>query len=185
MSTSPRSFSTPAVSVVGVLVEAEVAHHDRVVAELLAQGGDRALTDAVGVPGLATPRRPCVIGTPKSMNARTPVSAIGDGFLPQRLERVLVLSGHRGDRRRLVDAFLAEQRHDQVVGVQPRLADEGAQSPGCGAAASADAAGKLIDGSVPASAASRAAIDAHRASTRDDGVRRGRRSCAASRRRAR
>ena len=106
-----------AVAVVGVLVQAQVAHDDRVVAELVAQRADRPLRDAVGVPrlgafGVLARRDPEQHERPHARRRRS------RGLLAERLDRVLELAGHRRDRRRLGDALLHEQRRDQVGGVE-------------------------------------------------------------------
>ena len=48
-----------AMAVIGVLVQAQVADHHVLVAELVVQRRERALRDPVRVPRLASPRRPC------------------------------------------------------------------------------------------------------------------------------
>ena len=116
-----------AVAVVGVLVQAEVADHDGVVAELLAQRGDRPLADARRGSRPRSPRRPCVAGTPNSMNARTPVSAISTASLRSDSSVCWNWPGMEAIGDRLVDAFLGEQRRDQVAGVERGLAHQRAQ----------------------------------------------------------
>ena len=66
-------------------------------------------------------------GTPKSMNARTPASAISTASLRSDSSVCWNCPGIDAIGDRLVDALLAEQRHDQVAGVQPGLADQRAE----------------------------------------------------------
>ena len=72
LSTVPSRPQHPAVAVARVLVEAEVGHHDELVAEVVAQGSKRHLGDARAGPRRRCRRRPCVDGTPKRMTPPTP-----------------------------------------------------------------------------------------------------------------
>ena len=118
-----------AVAVIGVFVQAQVAHHHGVVAELGAQRGDRLLADARRVPCLG-PLGVLARRHPEQHERANAGLGDLDRLLAQRFERVLELAGHRGDGDRLVDAFLGEQRRDQIAGVERGLSDQRSQR-GC------------------------------------------------------
>ena len=109
--------------VVGVLVEAEVGHHDELVADLVPHGAQRNLHHAVGVPGAA----PLRVLARRHPEEDEPGDAERDEALRldhQRLDRVLHLAGHGGDRDRHVGSLAHEQRGDEVVHPETRLGHE-------------------------------------------------------------
>ena len=118
-----------AVSVVGVLVEAEVRDHDGVVAEVGAKGRDRSLRDAVGVPCLRSLR---VLARRDPEQDERDHAALADlgGFLAEGLDRVLDEAGHRRDRCGILEPFLDEQRRDEIGRTDLGLADELSESRG-------------------------------------------------------
>ena len=68
------------MAVVGVLVQAQVAHHDGVVAELVAERAIACWPTPVGFHA-SDPSASLRTGTPNSMNARTPASAVSTASL--------------------------------------------------------------------------------------------------------
>ena len=125
----PVAVQHPAVAVVRVLVQAEVGDDDVLVTQLVPERPERALRDPVGVPGLGSL---CVLALRNSEQHESADAARGDlcGLLAERLQRVLGLSRHGGDRDRFGDAFLHEQRRDQLTGSQVGLADQRAEGGG-------------------------------------------------------
>ena len=124
------------MSVIGVLVQAEVRDHDGVVAEVGPEGRDRALADAVGVPRLRS-LRVLAHRDPEQDEREDPTLADLGRLLAERFDRVLGVSGHRGDRRGLLEPFLHEERGDQVGGTDLGLPDELTQRRGASEAARA------------------------------------------------
>ncbi len=117
------TFEHAAVSVVGVLTQAEVAHDDGVVAELLLQGRESSLGDALGIVG-GRAGRVLLVGDTEDEEPADPVGGEFPRLLPQRLEGVLHVPRHGRDRLRGVDAFLHEDRSDQVAREDVDLPDE-------------------------------------------------------------
>ena len=115
-----------AVAVVRVFVQAQVADHHVLVAELVVQHRERALRDAVRVRCLGT-FGVLVLRHREHHERRDPSRRDVDGFLAQRFERVLELARHRRDRDGVGDALLDEQRRDQLPGSQIGLADQRAE----------------------------------------------------------
>ena len=116
----------PAMTVVGVLVEAEVGHQDELVADGVAQGPEGALDDAVGVVGLG-PR-----GILRRRHAEEDQAGDAErhqtlGLDDERVDGVLGLTGHGRDRCRLVDPLAHEERGNQVVHAQTCLGDQPAE----------------------------------------------------------
>ena len=111
------------MAVIRVLVQAQIAHHHGVVAELGAERGDRLLADARRVPGLG-PLGVLAHRHPEQHERANAGLGDLDRLLAQRFERVLELAGHGGDGDRLVDAFLGEERRDQIAGVERGLSDQ-------------------------------------------------------------
>ena len=111
------------MSVVRVLVEAEVRDHDGVVAHLPLEGPEPQLGDPLRIVGRGS------LGVLRGRDAEqhegpdAPGRDV-DGLLAERLDRVLDVAGHRGDRRGLVDPLLHEQRRNEVPGRELRLANE-------------------------------------------------------------
>jgi hypothetical protein len=86
-----------AVAVVRVFVQAQVGDHHVVVAELLPKHPERPLRDPVRVPRLRTLRVLAFGDAEQHEREHAPARDLGR-LLAQGLERVLGLSGHRGDR---------------------------------------------------------------------------------------
>ena len=72
-------------------------------------------------------------GTPNSMNAQHAALGDLDGLLAQRLERVLELTRHRGDRDGFADPLLREQRGDQLARFEASSRGSARAAPACGA----------------------------------------------------
>ena len=122
------------MAVVGVLVDAEVGHHDHVVADLGAEVGERELHDAVGVPRTGSLG---VLGGghAEEDDARhAEAGQLGD-LLAQRLAGVLHDAGQAGDRLGFGDALAHEERRHQVVDAQPGLGHQPAERRGATQAA--------------------------------------------------
>ena len=119
------------MAVVGVLVEAVVGHEHQRVPHLVAQVAQRDLHDAVGVVGA---RAAGVLRGGHAEQDDRGHTEIGQRphLLAEALLGVLHDAGHRHDRLRRVEAFLHEQRRDQIVDRQPGL---GHQPPHRGRAA--------------------------------------------------
>ena len=92
-----------AVPVVGELVQADVGHHQAVVADLGAHRGDRGVQDAVRVQGAGADG---VLGLRDAEQHHPGQPGVGrlDGGLAQGVEGVLDDSRHRADRPRLAAA---------------------------------------------------------------------------------
>ena len=102
------------MAVVGVLVEAVVGHQHQRVADLVAQVAQRDLHDAVGRVGLR-PARVLVRGNAEQHHRGNAEIGERAHLFAQALLRVLHDARHRHDRLGRVDAFLHEQRRDEVV----------------------------------------------------------------------
>ena len=133
--------SDAAVPVVGVLVEAVVGHEHQRVADLVAQVAQRDLHDAVGVRRPASRARPSCAGTPNSITAGNAEIGERAHLLAQALLGVLHDAGHRHDRLGCVDAFLHEQRRDEVVDARRGARRPAGAAPACAAAGAGGARG--------------------------------------------
>ncbi len=114
------------MTVIGVLVEAEIGDQHEAVAQVVRQAAQGHLDDPGGVAGSAADR---VLGRRHSeqhdrgnAQRRQPV-----GLLGQRLDGVLDHPGQRGDGPGLSDAFADEERGDQIRRRQSGLRHQVAQ----------------------------------------------------------
>ncbi len=105
-----------AVTVVGVLVQAEVRHDHQIVADFRNEIGESELHD----PGRVVRGRTAAVLVRGDAEQNEPADT-GPGRLHRRLAQrfpgVLHHAGHGRDRRRSVDALLDEQRQHEVGGV--------------------------------------------------------------------
>ena len=133
-----------AVAVARELIQAGVGHDHQVVAELLAAHGNRTVQDALRIPcGRADLVLILIARNAEQVNAADArlvrLTHGGD----DALQGVLVLTGHRTNRLRLVNAVANEEHLNQLRGAQSGLSDEGAH--GCGGTQAARAAGEVHD----------------------------------------
>ena len=114
-----------AVAVVHVLAQADVGDHDQL-GHLVLDGADGELHDAFGVVGAAG-RRVLVRGDAEQQDGRD-AEPLDLAHLGQQVaDRELVAAGHGGDRPLDVLAVRHEQRVDEVVGRERRLAHHATQ----------------------------------------------------------
>ena len=111
------------MTVVGELVQAQIAHQDGRVAELELQPGQPHVENAVRVIGAGTD------GVLANRHAEEHQAADAgldraDRGLGQRVERVLHHPGHRVDRARLRGALGDEHRQDQISRTHRALAGQ-------------------------------------------------------------
>ena len=111
------------MTVVGVLVEAVVGHQHERIADFVAQRAQRDLHDAVGRVGL---RAAGVLVRRDAEEHDRGYTEPGQRahLLAQAFLRVLHDTRHRSNRLGRVDAFLHEQRRDQIVDAHVMLGDE-------------------------------------------------------------
>src|SRR5207249_2899461 len=103
--------------------------HDGVITELLPERQDGPLPDPAGVPCLRS-LGVLALGDAEDHEGEDPALADLGRLLPEELDRVLHLAGHRGDRDGFVDRLLDEERRDQVRGTNVGLADQLAERGG-------------------------------------------------------
>ena len=120
MRTSPVGLEHAAVPVVGVLVEAEVGHQHQFVTDGGAQGAQRQLDDAVGIPGPAA-LGVLVLGHAEEDQAGHAERGQPLGLGDQRVEGVLDWPGMEAIGTGDVDALAHEERRNQIVDVQMRV----------------------------------------------------------------
>ena len=115
----------PAMAVVHVLAQADVGDHDQVGC-LVFDGAHGELHDALGVVGAAR-RRVLVRGDAEQQHRRN-AETLDLAHLGQQVaDRELLATGHRGDRPLDVLSVRDEQRVDEVVGREGRLAHHATQ----------------------------------------------------------
>ena len=133
-----------AVAVARELIQAGISHDHQVVAELLTAHSNGTVQDALRIPGgRADLVLILIAGNTEQVNA-TDARLVGlTHGGNDALQGVLVLTGHRTNRLRLVDAVANEEHLNQLRGAQGGLSDEGAH--GCGGAQAARAAGEVHD----------------------------------------
>ncbi len=124
--------------VVRVLVEAQVRHQHELVAHRVPHGTQRDLHHAVGVPGSAS-LGVLVRGHAEEDQGGDPQRDEPLGLHHQRVDGVLDLARHRGDRDGRVRALAHEERCHQVVHPETRPRPPAGAGPASGATGAAGA----------------------------------------------
>src|SRR5699024_1291660 len=116
---------------VGELVETRIRHHQQVVADLVAHGGERPVEDPVRR-GAATAGGVLVLvpGDAEQHDPAEPGLRGGGGLSAQRVDGVLRDPGKGGDRPRLVDPVGDERREDQLLRAEGGLGHQPAHRGG-------------------------------------------------------
>jgi hypothetical protein len=115
----------PAVTVIHVLAQADVGDHDQV-GRLVFDGAHGELHDALGVVGAA--RRRVLVRGDAEQEHRRYAEALDLAHLGQQVaDRKLLAAGHGGDGPLDVLTVRDEQRVDEVVGREGRLAHHAPQ----------------------------------------------------------
>ena len=123
-----RLVQHAAVPVVGELVQAQVGHQDRGVADLADEVAQGHVEHAVGVIGPGAARvLLLVLGHAEDHQPAHAVLDRVDRRLDQRFLRVLDDAGHAADRHRLADALADEHRQHEIARAHLHLADQPAQ----------------------------------------------------------
>ena len=114
LSTEPSADTHAAVTMVGVLVEAEVGHENQLVTRLVAQILQGNLHDAIGIP--STRAFGVLLGGHTEQHHGW-YAERGElaGFFAKRVARVLDDTRQRGNGLRFVDPLAYEQGRHQVV----------------------------------------------------------------------
>ena len=120
-----------AVAVRGVLAQADVGH-DEEVADLALECAHGRSAPAHPDRAAAEPSGSFCVGQAEQDDRRHAVRLRGRGFLDGFVDRELKHAGHRADLPPDAVAFADEQRVDEAVGRQPRLAYQ--RADGLGAA---------------------------------------------------
>ena len=119
----PALIDNPAMSVAGVLVDAQVSHDDHVVADFAPQVTERQLDDPNRVEGAAA--NSILLGRDPKQDDRLDAETCQFGdFSAKRIASVLHHALERLDRLRLRDPLSHKQRRDQIVGPDVSLGQQ-------------------------------------------------------------
>ena len=127
---SPPAVEDAAMTVIGVLVDAQICHDDHPVAHLAAQVARRDLHNSLRIEGLRCRWNPWWTDPEENDGADAEVGQLLD-LLSRGSRGVLHDAGQRDDRLRFVDAFANEQRCDELGNVEVGLGDEVPQRCRC------------------------------------------------------